>query len=201
MPLLPPPMPPFSKEGGYGNNGMYGTYSTAPSSGYNSKFGIFLRACSLFLQFVLLFSKTLTYNFLLGETTYETHSSDYQPDDYPYDVSQYSHSESSAYNDSVGSFTSESQQPSSWGQTPIGGAADWATDTPESPPSFEKEAYGNPIEYHDGMNHGGGGDVDHRLLARLPSPPQIEGIVFCTFLMTEENVYVLDFGFRFSDAP
>lgn len=45
------------------------------------------------------------------------------------------------------------------------------TDTPESPPMFEKEGYSDPIEYHDNVDHGSGaGDVDHRVLPSLASP-------------------------------
>lgn len=49
------------------------------------------------------------------------------------------------------------------------------TDTPESPPTFEKESYSEPIEYHDTVNHGGGGDVDHRILRPLPAPVTATG--------------------------
>lgn len=46
----------------------------------------------------------------------------------------------------------------------------WDTiDTPESPPTFEKQSYSEPIEYHDNVVNHGGGDVDHRILRHLPT--------------------------------
>ncbi|KAF2879770.1 hypothetical protein ILUMI_26396 [Ignelater luminosus] len=40
-------------------------------------------------------------------------------------------------------------------------------DTPESPPLFEKEGYGDPIEYHDANVFSGAEDVDHRVLPSI----------------------------------
>jgi len=37
-------------------------------------------------------------------------------------------------------------------------------DTPESPPTFEKEGYADPIEYHDGVSRSEAVDVDHRVI-------------------------------------
>lgn len=48
-----------------------------------------------------------------------------------------------------------------WEQPPV------ELDTPESPPMYEKEGYGDPVEYHDGNDghvFGTATDVDHRVL-------------------------------------
>lgn len=54
-----------------------------------------------------------------------------------------------------------------WEQPPV------ELDTPESPPMYEKEGYGDPVEYHDGnegLVFGTASDVDHRVLpAVLPA--------------------------------
>ncbi|XP_050299638.1 uncharacterized protein LOC126738378 isoform X2 [Anthonomus grandis grandis] len=46
------------------------------------------------------------------------------------------------------------------------GGDDGLLDTPESPPNFEKEGYGDPVEYHDSSMRSGGGvaDIDQRIL-------------------------------------
>lgn len=41
---------------------------------------------------------------------------------------------------------------------------DSVTDTPESPPMFEKEGYSDPVEYHDNAIRRGVEDVDQRVL-------------------------------------
>lgn len=38
------------------------------------------------------------------------------------------------------------------------------TDTPESPPMFEKEGYSDPVEYHDNAVQSGVEDIDQRVL-------------------------------------
>ncbi|CAH1979687.1 unnamed protein product [Acanthoscelides obtectus] len=49
---------------------------------------------------------------------------------------------------------------------------DMLLDTPESPPNFEKEGYGDPVEYRDGdgsvldAHTAAAGDVDHRVMPR-----------------------------------
>lgn len=58
----------------------------------------------------------------------------------------------------------------SWEQPPT------ELETPESPPNFEKEAYNNPVEYHDNQTHGTGVDVDHRVLPILSNQKVLLGI-------------------------
>jgi hypothetical protein len=48
-----------------------------------------------------------------------------------------------------------------WTQPPLD------TDTPESPPIFEKEGYIEGVEYHDNIATSGATDVDHRVLHPL----------------------------------
>lgn len=55
------------------------------------------------------------------------------------------------------------QEPETWENDP-----NWIqpldTDTPESPPTFEKEGYVEGVEYHDSVVSSGAADVDHRVL-------------------------------------
>ncbi|XP_019755927.1 uncharacterized protein LOC109534634 isoform X1 [Dendroctonus ponderosae] len=117
-PLLPPPMPPFSKnsESGFSfNNSM----DISTSASYNS----YLESAD--------------------DTRYDPYRNPYPPSlEESYDPSQVTE----AWDDIDNS-----------GWNDLNDA-----DTPESPPLFEKEGYGDPVEYHDSSLCSGAVDVDHR---------------------------------------
>ncbi|EFA07354.2 hypothetical protein TcasGA2_TC015954 [Tribolium castaneum] len=59
------------------------------------------------------------------------------------------------------------QEPETWDTDPSWTQPTLDTDTPESPPNFEKEGYIEGAEYHDNVVSSGVADVDHRLLHPL----------------------------------
>lgn len=184
MPLLPPPMPPFSKsESGYGSSSVYSdVYSTPTSANYGEWF--FNTQSTLKTRFGTI-THLISFLFTVTDTNASSYDSSaaYQPsDDYntstydtqiptynaaavPYDASVEPAyvNDNSSYDGVANPWEPTEQQ--SWVDPPLN------SDTPESPPIFEKEAYTEPIEYHDTVDHGnGGGDVDHRVLPALNSP-------------------------------
>ncbi|XP_057656389.1 regulation of nuclear pre-mRNA domain-containing protein 2 [Diorhabda carinulata] len=137
IPLLPPPMPPFSKsEVTFGNSGSYGT-TTTNSNSYGNTYA------------------TPSYDTTnVNYTTEENFGEDiFEP---PIGANPYPPSEEYNPEDEVSTWEPDP----SWNGIP----AVPDTDTPESPPMFEKEGYNNPIEYHDAIIPRGVLDVDHRVL-------------------------------------
>ncbi|KAL3289108.1 hypothetical protein HHI36_003549 [Cryptolaemus montrouzieri] len=155
-PLLPPPMPPFGSkdEGTFGVGTAYETGYEAeaiPDYGPNSFSGNSSYSTDA--------NYAPSYNPSTENTSYDPIStlfgseSAFEP---PIGANPYPPSEE--YNPEEELQTWEGDL--SWTQPP---QLD-STDTPESPPPFEKEAYGDPIEYHDNIGSSGAADVDHRVL-------------------------------------
>ncbi|KAJ3650238.1 hypothetical protein Zmor_021936 [Zophobas morio] len=119
LPLLPPPMPPFSAKSDYEN--PYQAYSSADKANYGFD------------------HQTESFNTSNGSNSYPPNAEEYNPEQEP-----------------------ETWEPdASWTQSQLD------TDTPESPPLFEKEGYVEGVEYHDTIVTSGAADVDHRILHTL----------------------------------
>ncbi|KAK5649068.1 hypothetical protein RI129_003960 [Pyrocoelia pectoralis] len=169
-PLLPPPMPPFSKtEDQYGMTTYAETYTNS-----NSTF------------------RDVGYDTTSTTTTYPPTPLNIPPPPIPTtpfstEYSSYQNSESSVTNYTSNSLTTmssnmcvpmddynpaeelETWDPEpSWDQPPP-----ILQDTPESPPMSEKTGFGDPVEYHEETVFAGGGDVDHRMLP----PPVVDPVV------------------------
>lgn len=161
IPLLPPPMPPFASkedtnfstsgnyESRYDNEAVvdYGpSFNANTSYGHESNFPPSYSnapADSSYDPISTLFTSEPSFETPIGANPYPP-SEEYNPEE-----------ELQTWEGDL-----------SWTQLP---PLD-NTDTPESPPPFEKEAFGDPIEYHDNMASSGANDVDHRVL-----PPALLG--------------------------
>lgn len=136
-PLLPPPMPPFSKnndDGGFsfnssmeGTNTFAGSYDTSVATYSGSTYSPSTATNSHY-----------DYQLQTGVNPYPPEAN-YDPSDLP------------TRWDDAGDIWNELKD----------------CDTPESPPMFEKKGYGNPVEYHDGSMSTGAADVDQRVLPGL----------------------------------
>ncbi|XP_044744501.1 regulation of nuclear pre-mRNA domain-containing protein 2 isoform X2 [Coccinella septempunctata] len=155
IPLLPPPMPPFGakEDTNFTNGGNYETrYDNETVSDYgppsfnaNTSYGAEANyppaysntpADSSYDPITTLFSNEPTFETPIGANPYPP-SEEYNPEE---DIQTW-------------------DGDLSWAPPPLDN-----TDTPESPPPFEKEAFGDPIEYHDNIASSGAADVDHRVL-------------------------------------
>ncbi|XP_023311502.1 histone-lysine N-methyltransferase 2D [Anoplophora glabripennis] len=144
LPLLPPPMPPFSKsEMDYGNNNYNPAYTIAASTSYDNTF-----------------TSTSTYETSTAgyNTTQNANLSTFLEESFEPPAGANPYPPSEEYNPEEDLSTWEPD--ASW--NPV-----QETDTPESPPTFEKEGYRDPVEYHDNLEPSGAVDVDHRVLPGL----------------------------------
>ncbi|XP_076267917.1 uncharacterized protein LOC143200984 isoform X3 [Rhynchophorus ferrugineus] len=146
-PLLPPPMPPFSKN----EDGNFSFSTTMEST--NNYAGSY--------QSPVTYSVT-SYN---PDTVTNT-TANY---DYQVQASVNSYDPSSRYDTTDSSNRWENMETPLWNDVK-------EPDTPESPPLFEKKAYRNPVEYHDGAVPTGAADVDHRVLPGLGDLESISGL-------------------------
>ncbi|XP_060536279.1 uncharacterized protein LOC132708153 isoform X2 [Cylas formicarius] len=143
LPLAPPPMPPFTKaannfgsESGDLNGPIYGTASNFQSTTTYTA-DVYVQEGGAGTRDSSQFSYQQTRD---AEVPYQPDASaaseEYDPADLP-----------------VG-WPDEGSWPN----------AKDTMDTPESPPTFEKEGYADPIEYHDNSGQRGATDVDQRVL-------------------------------------
>ncbi|KAK9877444.1 hypothetical protein WA026_018554 [Henosepilachna vigintioctopunctata] len=158
-PLQPPPMPPFGAKEDSGFGTATATYETSyeieaipdygpPSFNANSSY----TGDTSFVP---------TYSTASADTSYDPLTTLFVPTEGtfepPHGANPYPPS-GDEYNPEEELQTWEGDV--SWTQPPPLDNAD----TPESPPPFEKEAYVDPIEYHDTLATGGATDIDHRVL-------------------------------------
>ncbi|KAK4883913.1 hypothetical protein RN001_000184 [Aquatica leii] len=157
-PLLPPPMPPFSKaEDRYGNTTYSDSYSNSNST------------------FTYEAPNTPAYPTTIPDlgqppptTTYESFNTNYvnpyqNPDPplptYPSLPVANSGSTLDDYN--------PAEELETWDPEPGWEPPPVVQDTPDSPPMSEKTGYTDPVEYHDEIMYVGASDVDHRVLPSL----------------------------------
>uniref|UniRef100_A0A6P7H0K6 Regulation of nuclear pre-mRNA domain-containing protein 2 n=1 Tax=Diabrotica virgifera virgifera TaxID=50390 RepID=A0A6P7H0K6_DIAVI len=154
IPLLPPPMPPFSKaELEFGNNGSYGSATTESNNAYVTD------------------STFANPSYQTSNITYESEDN-FREDMFepPVGANPYPPSEANPYPPSeVNPYPpSEEYNPeedlSTWEPEAAWNPPPPTTDTPESPPMFEKQGYTNPIEYHENLRNSRALDVDHRII-------------------------------------
>ncbi|XP_074036944.1 uncharacterized protein isoform X2 [Leptinotarsa decemlineata] len=146
MPLMPPPMPPFGKPEGEYVTAAYSYTTTASTTTYDNSYTSATTTA---------YETTLEYSATADKATFQEES--FEP---PLGANPYPPSEE--YN--------PEEDVSTWEPDPSwnGGASVIPdTDTPESPPMFEKEGYSDPVEYHDTLIPSGAVDVDHRVVPGL----------------------------------
>ncbi|KAJ8975873.1 hypothetical protein NQ317_015206 [Molorchus minor] len=141
LPLLPPPMPPFSKPDVDYNSSSYTTsYTNTATTNYENSF----TPTATFETPVSNYNTSATTNIpgFLDES--------FEP---PAGANPYPPTDTYNPEDDLSTWEPEA----TWNEV-------HKTDTPESPPLFEKEGYSDPVEYHDNLVPSGAVDVDHRVL-------------------------------------
>jgi hypothetical protein len=155
LPLLPPPMPPFSAKSDYESS--YQTYASTDKTNYVSSYTTANTSFNAPMYETSSLGSSFN-NSSVGEyatTGFEPPTATFEPPDganpYPPNSEEYNPEQEP-----------ETWEPdANWTQPPLD------TDTPESPPIFEKEGYIEGVEYHDNIATSGATDVDHRVLHPL----------------------------------
>ncbi|KAK9729178.1 hypothetical protein QE152_g16083 [Popillia japonica] len=182
VPLMPPPVPPFSKPDViYNSNSYSGSYSTDSStnfgnSNYNQSSNSYTHAPISFPSSAPPYQSTQS----RPSPNFQTQNSYPPSSNFPpptptnnFDGPPMSNfpntfvpppppaGQNYISNDEY----NPEEEPETWDNDGVWEPPPVDLETPESPPNFEKESYSAPVEYHDNQTMGTGIDIDHRMLS------------------------------------